>query len=667
MPGVPNKLSQFWQELKRRKVTRTITVYAAAAFVTLELVSIIVEPLRLPEWTLSFIIVLLCVGFIIAVILSWIYDIHPEGGIVKTEPVRKAKEAPALASSKGWKIASYISFVVIVALIVLNIIPRTNNKKILEKSIAVLPLEYLSEDPDKQYLADGVLDAITGHLSLIEGLRVMPRTSVEQYRENKKSAKEIGEELDVSYLIEGSFLMIEDQVKLIIQLVVAKEGDHIFFKEYDRNYNDIIVVQSEVAKTIAKEIEIALTPEEIKLIEKKPTTNLTAYDFYLKGEEKLFDWWLDRDSIALFESENLFKRALDYDSTYALAYARLAWFSYYKVSYKVDYYSENFLDSAIILADIALSYDPQLAEAYDIKGNTLGSIGETELALEAFEKAIKYNPNFFEAYWSLGVLYREIEKFDLAIHNLYQASILHRGEFLPALFRDIATVYLVIGFEEQGKSYNLEAFKLHRDTILYIITLADIELVKGNFSETIKYLKDAYTIDSTSMYGDYLLAQIAYNYIFLGRPEESLKYYKKLETEKEVSEWLNSNQFQRLGYVYWQLGMKKEANFYFDERIRTCIKENELGRLGSKQHYTYYDLAGVYAFRGEKDQALENLRIFNQKRIMPKWMVTLIQNDPMFNSIRDEPEFQQILSDVEAKYQAEHERVRQWLEENDML
>ncbi len=114
---------------------------------------------------------------------------------------------------------------------------------------------------------------------MIEGLRVMPRTSVEQYRENTKSAKKIGEEFDVSFLIEGSFLMIEDQVMLTIQLVVAEEEDHVFFKEYDRDYKDIIVVQSEVAKTIAKEIEVAITPEEKQRIEKVPTTSLTAHDF----------------------------------------------------------------------------------------------------------------------------------------------------------------------------------------------------------------------------------------------------------------------------------------------------------------------------------------------------------------------------------------------------
>ncbi|MCK4992273.1 MAG: hypothetical protein KAS29_17365, partial [Bacteroidales bacterium] len=109
MPTNPNKLSQFWQELKRRKVVRVITIYAAVAFVILQLVEILAPSLRLPEWTMNFILVLLIVGFIITVILSWIYDVHPEGGIVKTKPTRKVTEASVPPSSKGWKIASYIS------------------------------------------------------------------------------------------------------------------------------------------------------------------------------------------------------------------------------------------------------------------------------------------------------------------------------------------------------------------------------------------------------------------------------------------------------------------------------------------------------------------------------------------------------------------------------
>jgi len=164
MSDSPNKLSQFWQELKRRKVVRVITVYAAAAFVILELINNITEPLRLPEWTPTLVIVLLAIGFPIVIIFSWIYDVHPEGGIVKTESAEKGKTEDNKNSSNSWKIASYISFVVIVGLIVFNIASRGDRSKViadLEKSIAVLPLEYLSANPDNEYLTS-ILVFLTG-------------------------------------------------------------------------------------------------------------------------------------------------------------------------------------------------------------------------------------------------------------------------------------------------------------------------------------------------------------------------------------------------------------------------------------------------------------------------------------------------------------------------
>ncbi len=121
----------------------------------------------------------------------------------------------------------------------------------------------------------------------------------------------------------------------------------------------------------------------------------------------------------------------------------------------------------------------------------------------------------------------------------------------------------------------------------------------------------------------------------------------------------------QIGYAYWQNGFKKEAEYYFNEHINYCNMMNELGRIASTQRFlTYYVLARIFAFKGEKDKAYENLKIFNQRKVMYTWMATGIKNDPLFNSIRDEPEFQQIVREIEAKYQAEHERVRQWLEEN---
>ena len=148
--------------------------------------------------------------------------------------------------------------------------------------------------------------------------------------------------------------------------------------------------------------------------------------------------------------------------------------------------------------------------------------------------------------------------------------------------------------------------------------------------------------------------------------EESLKYYEKhIERIEELGEH-DLNNMAKIGYVYFQNGYKEEADYYLDEQISSSNKSIELGRIWAKNFGDYYNLAIVYAFRGEKDKAYENLRIFSRRQNMNMWVLT-IKNNPVFDSIRDEPEFQQIVREIEAKYQAEHERVRQWLVENDML
>ena len=196
-----------------------ITVYAGAAFVIIELINNITEPLRLPDWTPTLVIVLLAIGFPIVFIVSWIYDAHPEGGVVKTDPVDKLKAEDITISSTGWKIASYISFVVIVGLIVLNVIPRTSNRKILDKSIAVLPFRNDSPDEEKMYFINGTMDAILDNLCMIADLRVRSRNTVEQYRDNPKPTPVVAEELNVSYVLQGSGQKIGNRVHLTVQLI----------------------------------------------------------------------------------------------------------------------------------------------------------------------------------------------------------------------------------------------------------------------------------------------------------------------------------------------------------------------------------------------------------------------------------------------------------------
>jgi len=676
MPENADNPLSFWQELKRRKVVRVIIVYAAASYVILELVSIIAEPFGLPEWTLKLVFIILCIGLIISIILSWIYDITPEG-IEKTISAKEVKEeVPEKPSGiNAWKIATIISVIVIVGLIISHTVgerTQAEDSSILDKSIAVLPFKSLSDDPEKQYLADGAMDAILLHLSKIEDLRVMDRTSVEQYRETDKTATIICQELDVAYLLGGSFQKYGDQARLIVQLIRPGIEGHIWTNEYDRDWKDIFSVQSEVAQTIASELRAVITPEEKQLIEKVPTTSLTAYDFYQRGREEHLKFQLDNNNRkALERAEDLYYKALEYDSTFAQALTGLAMTNYskhysiepYGGSYSDTYFEGEFLDSVLILADIALSFDDQLAEAYTVKGSYFFVKGLTEQAIKEFDKAIKFNPNDWMAYYGKGNLYLYDDLLK-TIDNLQKAASLNHGSELSILLVEIGWAYQCAGFNEKHNYYIQEALKLGDDSVTYYIALASSEHWLGNYTKAIEFGEKAYSIDSNHT-GN--LIDLGESYMLLGQYEESLKYYKKWFERLKALGNLSINNMHRIGYVYWLNGYKEEAEYYFNEQINYCNRSNELGRSYAKRLFSYYDLAGVYAFRGEKDKAYENLRIFNQRLRMPLWMVTIIRNDPLFDSIRDESEFQQIVREVEAKYQAEHERVRKWLEENDIL
>jgi TolB-like protein len=664
---MPNKLSQFWQELKRRKVTRVLTVYAAASFVILQLIEILAPSLRLPEWTMNFILVLLIVGFIIAIIISWMYDIHPEGGIVKTEPADKIKAEDIPKSSNGWKIASYISFAVILGLIVLNIIPRTKQvieKEILDKSIAVLPFINDSQDKDNEHLINGIMEEILINLQSIKELRVPARTSIEQYRNNPKPVPEIASELNVAYIVEGSGQRYGKKLRLRVQLVEGATDKHIWADSYDEEINepeDIFRIQSQIAESIAAELEAIITPEEKLLIEKIPTTNLTAYDLYQRGRDELNNYWLDNDSrTALERAEELYHQALDYDTTFAQAYTGLAYIYWHK-HYWETYFSESFLDSVFILADKALSFDPQLSEAYTVRGNYYRAKGQNEQAITEYEKAIKLNPNDWFAYLSLGYTFNVNHDYVKAIDNLHKSANLYRGSLLPSILRNLAWPYLCSGFPEKYQFYRNEAFILDGDSISNYSTLAHIESYQGNFDKQLNIIELQYLLDTTR---NGVLANLGYVYMRVGRFEESLLYLKKYFERLETLGSYDVANMQRLGYAYWMNGFYEEANFYFDKMIEYY---NNLTNVGREMYAIDYDLAGVYAFRGEKDRAYENLRKFNEMERIPHWWLVLLKDDPLFNSIRDESEFQQIVRDMEVKYHAEHERVKQWLVENDML
>ena len=569
-------------------------------------------------------------------------------------------------SSGNWKPKILVVSFIFMVLVILGyfIFHRSHGAKHLEKSIAVLP--FINDSPDKEntYFINGIMDEILNNLQKIRDMRVLSRTSVEQYRNSSKSSvPQIAKELGVNYIVEGSGQKYGDKFILRVQLIAADNEKHLWGKSYEQEIHetsDIINIQSQIAQGIASELNSVITPEEKQLIEKANTANLTAYDFYQRGREEYMGYWLNnKNREALKNAEKLFNKALEYDSNFAKAYSGLA-DVYWSKHYYDEYFSKNFLDSVQILADMALSHDPQLSDAFDIKGAYYAEKGSTKQAIVEYEQALKYNPNDWKAYYGLGNLYGDDDHIR-AIENLQKSVALNHGSELPFLLRGMAMAYDASGFMDKAKYYNAEILKLDGDSVNYFLNLVEFERNLGNFEKALDLSLKVHKLDPDNLTN--LFEGVARNYMLLGNQKESLEYYKIWIEKMTALKQFDLGGMHRIGYAYWENGFKKEAEYYFDRQLDFCKKVINSGRPDSRETYTYYDLAGVYAFRGDKEKAYKNLRIFNQSLIFPLWMVTLIKNDPLFDGMRSDAEFQQIQKDVEAKYQAEHDRVGKWLEE----
>ncbi len=247
-----------------------------------------------------------------------------------------------------------------------------------EKSIAVLPFINDSPDEENTYFINGIMDEILNNLQRIKDFRVVSRTSVEKYRGSAKNTiPEIAKYLGVNYIVEGRGQKYGNSFRLRVQLIAARNEKHLWaeaFEQEIKDPGDIFNIQSRIAQSIAEELNAAITPEEKKLIEKRPTVNLTALDFYQRGREEYQKGFIAQFSNsreakeALVKAEDLFKKALRCDSTFASAYYGLAKV-YYEKHFWETYLEENILDSVLILSDKALSYDDQLSDAYTARGD----------------------------------------------------------------------------------------------------------------------------------------------------------------------------------------------------------------------------------------------------------------------------------------------------------
>lgn len=557
----PNKLVRFWQELKRRNVVRVITVYAAAAFVTLELVSIIVEPLRLPGWTLPLVIVLLCVGFIIAVILSWIYDVTP-GGIEKTTPEKEAREDMPGQPSRlaGWKIATYISLLVIAGMVTFHLITRNGHKEPApeaETSIAVLPFENWSSDEAYFYLGDAITDEIILQLWQAGAFdRVLSRSSTMQYKETRASIPVIAEQLGVNYIIEGSIQRQQEHVSIRVQVIRAREEDHIWAHEYNGDWKDIHRIQDNIAKEIAEKLKVVLTPVQLVQIEQAPTGDLDAYEYYLLGKYLRSQ----RTPESLLKATDLFKKAIKIDPGFARAYTGLAR-CYGNLAFYGSLRPGEAYPPALELAEKALEIDSLFSEAYDVIAvYDLFFNYDFAGAEKNLKRALELDPNNLEVYKSLSELYFFRGQFIESVAMDQRALVLHPAYPLEDALFGIHLYFA--GYKDSAISVIAE--KINRDTactichtylgVIYLHeaeyekSIAEFEKTLSSFSPfAFTQLGLAYSksgdLDATRSILDTLEYRAKKEYIpysmrgallaELGRDQEALEYLRRGYDERE--------------------------------------------------------------------------------------------------------------------------------------
>ncbi len=413
----------FFSELKRRNVYKVAAAYAVVAWLVIQAASIVLPTFEAPPWILKVIIFIVIIGFPVALVFAWAFELTPEG-LKRTEDVDLTQSVTRRTGRKLDFLIIGVLLVVIGVLIFQRLHPRgpSNASNVSEKSIAVLPFENLSRDPDNAFFANGVQDEILTDLSKIADLKVISRTSVMQYKSGiARNLREIAQQLGVGHLVEGSVQRVANRVRVNAQLIDARNDAHLWAQTYDRDLADVFAIQSEIAKAIADQLQATILPPEKTAIEEKPTKDITAYDLYIRATEEI-DLAADSENPKehLLHAIGLFDQAIARDPTFFNAYCKLA-----RAHDQLYLFGEDHTSARLTLAkqaiDHALRLQADAGEAHLALALHLYSKLDYDSARKELETARRSLPNDPGIFELSGYIDRRQGRWQESTRNLERA------------------------------------------------------------------------------------------------------------------------------------------------------------------------------------------------------------------------------------------------------
>ena len=665
-------MSGFFEEVQRRKVYRVAAAYIIAAGFIIQIGSAVFPAWELPNWAFRLVVVLLLLGFPIALILAWAYDVTPQG-------IRATPTSAAPGSHRRRNLIMLIATgVIISAAAGLFLLPRVSARKI-DKSIAVLPFQNLSDEKDNAYFADGIQDDILTNLSKIGDLKVISRMSVMSYRgDGLRNAREIGKALGVATLLEGSVRRIGNRVRVSVQLINANDDEHIWAEDYDRDLTDVFAIQTDLAQKIASSLQAKLSPNEKKRLDRWPTQNSDAYLLFIQAHDYANRPEHFRDDS--LKAEELFEQAIKLDPKFAAAFAGLS-----MVESSIYHSFEPTparREKARLNADESLRLQPDLPEGHLALGfSYYYGDRDYERARAEFEIAKRDLPNEAEAYMAIGAIQRRQGKWAESNTNLEKAAALDPKN-LSILF-NLAYSYMALrNFEASEKTLD-RAIAVAPQSFVTVGLKAYLAVVsRGDLTGAERQIFSLPAdLDSNGLVtwarSWVLMLQRKFPEAFAvvqkfpgetliieGAPPlpkaflegtiqllqgDKAKAQPALEHARLVSEQLlreapdDAARHAQHGLILAALGRKQEA-IAEGKRAVELLPESQDAFDGPK---CIASLAQIYAWTGESDEAF---RLIDHLLGVPNGLaISMLKLDPVWDPLRKDPRFQALIDKYAGK------------------